>query len=75
MFLSGKQDVQQEKINDLPARNLIYLQEDLISRGCLVDSGASVSIFPHHGPAPKLNSPSSASRQLMVPMYHEMEKD
>ena len=53
MFVSGKRDVRQEKLNALPAGNLIYLQDDLTSRRFLVDSGASVSIFPHHGPLPK----------------------
>ena len=53
MFVTRKRDGQQEKLNAIPAGNLIYLQDDLTSRRFLVDSGASVSIFPHHGPPPK----------------------
>ena len=56
MFVFGKRDARQEKLNALPAGKLIYLQDDLTSRRFLVDSGASVSVFPYHGPPPK--SPS-----------------
>ena len=53
VLLFGKRKARQEKLNALPAGNLIYLKDDLSSRRFLIDSGASVSVFPHHGPPPR----------------------
>lgn len=38
-----------QEINTLPAGNLIYLTDSLSSRDFLIDTGASVSVFPYHG--------------------------
>ena len=50
MFLVGKLAAQQEDAFTLPAgstgSSLVYLQDKLSSRRFLVDSGASVSVFP-----------------------------
>ena len=54
MFLVGKLVYRQEDVRTLPARPstsspLIYLQDSLSSRRFLIDSGASVSVFPDPG--------------------------
>ena len=51
MFLAGKLVYLQEDVHTLPAglstlSPLIYLQDSLSSRRFLIDSGASVSVFP-----------------------------
>ena len=48
MHMVGKLLGRQE-INTLPAGNLIYLTDSLSSRDFLIDTGASVSVFPYHG--------------------------
>ena len=54
MFLVGKLVYRQEDVCTLPAgpstsSPLIYLQDSLSSRRFLIDSGASVSVFPDPG--------------------------
>ena len=52
VFLVGKLVHRQEDVHTLPARPsspLIYLQDSLSSRRFLIDSGASVSVFPDPG--------------------------
>ena len=54
MFLVGKLVFRQEDVRTLPAgpstsSPLIYLQDSLSSRRFLIDSGASVSVFPDPG--------------------------
>ena len=54
MFLVGKLVFRQEDVRSLPAgpstsSPLIYLQDSLSSRRFLIDSGASVSVFPDPG--------------------------
>ena len=54
MFLVGKLVYRQEDVRTLPAgpstsSPLIYLQDSLSSRRFLIDSGASVSVFPDPG--------------------------
>jgi len=48
LHVLGKRVVRQETLQALPAGNLIYLRDSLSSRKFLVDSGASVSVFPDH---------------------------
>ena len=62
MFLVGKLVLRQEDVRSLPAgpstpSPLVYLQDSLSSRRFLIDSGASVSVFP----APPSNSRSGVS--------------
>ena len=44
-----------------PGNKLIFLQETLSNRNFLVDSGASVSVFPHHSSKPSSSSVFSNS--------------
>ena len=65
MFLVGKLVDRQEDLRTLPAgpstsTHLVYLQDSLRSRRFLIDSGASVSVFP----APHSSSTSSGVRLL-----------
>ncbi len=58
MFLVGKLVCRQEDVRTLPAgpsttSPLIYLQDSLSSRRFLIDSGASVSVFPDPGSSGK----------------------
>ena len=58
MFLVGKLVFRQEDVRSLPAgpstsSPLIYLQDSLSSRRFLIDSGASVSVFPDPGSSGK----------------------
>ena len=65
VFLVGKLVHRQEDLRTLPAgpstsTHLVYLQDSLSSRRFLIDSGASVSVFP----APRSSSTSSGVRLL-----------
>ena len=65
VFLVGKLVDRQEDLRTLPAgpstsTHLVYLQDSLSSRRFLIDSGASVSVFP----APRSSSTSSGVRLL-----------
>ena len=63
MFLVGKIVRQQEDVRTLPAgSSTSYLQDSLSSRRFLIDSGASVSVFP----APRSSSSSSGVQLLTV---------
>ena len=65
VFLVRKLVHRQEDVRTLPAgpatsSPLVYLQDSLSSRGFLIDSGASISVFP----APRSSSTSSGVRLL-----------
>ena len=65
VFLVGKLVQRQEDVRTLPAgpatsSPLVYLQDSLSSRRFLIDSGASVSVFP----APRSSSTSSGVKLL-----------
>ena len=68
LYLVGKPLVRQEGSFTLPAgspgSNLIFLQDSLSNRKFLVDSGASVSVFPHHSSKPSSSSVFSNSVEL-----------
>jgi len=65
VFLVGKLVHRQEDVRTLPSgpatsSPLVYLQDSLSSRRFLIDSGASVSVFP----APRSSSTSSGDKLL-----------
>ena len=68
LYLVGKPLVQQEGSFTLtagsPGSNFIFLQDSLSNRKFLVDSGASVSVFPRHSSKRSSNSVFSNSVEL-----------
>ena len=68
LYLVGKPLVRQEGSFTLPAgspgSNLIFLQDSLSNRKFLVDSGATISVFPHHSSKPSSSSVFSNSVEL-----------
>ena len=75
LYLVWKPLVQQEGSFILPAgspgSNLIFLQDSLSNVKFLVDSGASVSVFPHHSSKPSSSSVFSTNPVVpAVPPTH-----